>query len=34
MMAARTGKTDAVRVLLESRREGQREGDLGRHDAR
>ena len=33
MMAARTGKTDAIRVLRRSRRQRQREGDLGRHDA-
>ena len=32
MMAARTGKTDAITVLLESGAQGQREGDLGRHD--
>ena len=32
MMASRTGKTDAINVLLETRRQRQREGDLGRHD--
>ena len=32
MMAARTGKTDALRSLLESGADGQRHGDLGRHD--
>ncbi len=32
MMAARTGKTDAITVLLETGAQGQREGDMGRDD--
>ena len=32
MMASRTGKTDAIKVLLDNGAQGQREGDLGRDD--
>ena len=34
MMAARTGKTDALRRAARGRRPGQRQGEVGRHDRR